>query len=420
MCEKKQISDDKVVKKQIADRLFLFFENNQPELIQDYSIITNQEFYSDCYKKVDDKAIINDLYSRTDIIILTSMSYERYALHYQYLSKSHSEKIVVFNIGLYPQLGDEPLSVIGYYYKWGNYNVLNIASARRGSHMFGGSNDIFRYVTYNRYLNPIVCISFGACFGMLNNINQIGDTIISDRLFPYFVTEANMEDSFFTSQNTIFRLSNSLSNRLKHEVIEKYLVSKEKLGFNVSLGNYITGDPFVNDGLDFDFNYIASHQIYASETEGYGMFKECRGWKYRIPCIIVKSIYEYGIEPDYSEYINKKRFIENIKKYSIALASVHSSIVLNILIEHEVFGDTIPKLIKKKLLPLRSEGEHVIKILKLKEIVDDVIKQKYHADDVSFYMSRHFVERLCEENVIKVIYEDQYHSDTGFVNIVGV
>lgn len=403
----------------IAAKLESFYSDNSAELIASYNKVNNHDALTTCYVQVDDESIIDDLCTKADIIILTTSSFERKALHYQFYSKNTSRKISVINIRLYPQLGEEPVVVHGYFFKWGNYNILHIESAEKEPYMFGGSNDIFRFVINNKYLTPTACISLGICKGTPNSVYHIGDTIISNRIYPYFVSQSGVKANYFTSDNDIFRLSYSISNQLKQKIFETGLVSKESLGFDVQMGNYVTGDYIIyrEDNQNY-FNFVSSHQISAISPEGYGMYKECRGWNCRIPCIIIKTMYEYAITPDLNKTSIDIRFIEKGGFYNSALASFHSAIVLEILLENDVFGKTIPKLIQQRLQPLRKEDIHVIKYEELEDIISCVLKDKYHSETYAFSLSNQMLERLREENVIGLIIDENDGSEMEYVSII--
>ena len=421
MYEELQHINQTEIDKVIADKIHSFYLDNYQELISSYNKLSNHDVLSDYYIQVDDESIINYLYVKTDLIVLTTSPFERNALHYQFISKETSDRISVFNIRLYPQLGDEQFSVRGYFFKWGNYNILNIESAEKSPYAFGGPTDIFRFVVDNKYLMPTACASLGICVGTPNTVYHIGDTIISSRIYPYFVSEPDVEANFFAGDNDIFRIAYSLSNQLKQNIFEKGLVSEESLGFNVQMGNFVTGDSSACGGMNQDyFNYVTSHQISAIATEGYGMFKECRGWKWRIPCIIIKAMYEYALKPDFSDYKDDKRFTDKVISYNAALASIHSAIVFNILLENEVFGKSIPKLIKQSLLPLRQEDMHVISCEDLEVIIRGVINRKFHSGIVTFSLSELIMERLNEENVISsLIIDGCSNLKVEYVRIIG-
>lgn len=409
------VNDDDEIGKKVADSLFSFYNRNKEEMLKDYNNLCKQDFFTERYEVIEDKTAIDILYTKTDIVVLTTYTFEQHALHYQYFSSSDSSKIKSFNIGLLPQL-ENPLYVRAYFFKWKGYNILNILSERKGSYGPGGSSDIFRFVVSNPLLLPIACISFGVCIGTIKSASCIGDTIISDRIFPYSENTGEQDEIFYMEDNSIFRIANSLRERLRHDFFDAFLLTKEHLGFDVIMGNYLTGESIITEK---DTTNITSQRIVAGEMESYGMFKECRGWIWRIPCMIVKSIYDWGISPDFEKYQQDKIFKHNIKSYCEALASVHSSIVLKIFVEKKLFGKTIPELVRQSLLPLRKSYQHVIDYPELNKVLNNTINQKFHSNSINIPISELLLQRLHEEDIIEIIHAIQSDKDTEYVRIVG-
>ena len=400
---------------QIVKNFYKFYLDNRPNLRSDYNTLTT---YSYSYELVEDDAIINTFYIKTDIVIITAGVFEQNAIHHYYSSINHKDNIRTFNITINPQSAD-PLVVRAFFFKWGNYHILNIVAATCGSYTIGGSADISRFVMDCPYLFPVACIAFGVCYGTRYTSSTIGDTILSESVYPYRVDKDHLKNPFETNDNAIFRLSNSLKDRLTHDIFDKFLLSKDVLGFNVIMGNYITGESVTSSNQYTDvYTNLVLHSVFAGEQIGYGMFKECRGWKYRIPCIIVKSIYDWGIETDLHNEHNDVEFQEKFKSYCKAFASVHSSIVLNKLIERKVFGKTLPELVKKELLQLRTQANHAIKYDVLEEILNNIMHQKYHSEELNIPLSDLLLNRLHEENIIEIIRTEQSNKETRYVRIV--
>ena len=91
----------------------------------------------------------------------------------------------------------------------------------------GGSADLVRYILNSNYCYPSAIISYGICFGNDYNVQKIGDTIIVDKLYPYFMSAKVEEKFFFVKDSNIFNIDPELETRIKH-LIGSGVLSKQK------------------------------------------------------------------------------------------------------------------------------------------------------------------------------------------------
>lgn len=140
-----------------------------------------------------------------------------------------------------------------------------------GSYSMGGSADLVRYVLRNRYCFPSAIISYGICFGNDYHKQKLGDTIIANKLYPYFMSVKAEEKYFIVKDTNIFDIDVQLDTKILF-LIGKGVLSENK---NIFYGNMVTGEAVIsNDIMKEIFIKAATNQpILGGEMEGYGLFK---------------------------------------------------------------------------------------------------------------------------------------------------
>ena len=186
-----------------------------------------------------------------------------------------------------------------YWFEWGNYKVLNIHANVTGSYTIGGAADIVRWVLANEYLLPTSIVSFGVCFGTKEADNEIGDVVISRKVYPYFIGVKADGKRLPVVDDNAFVINDKLDNKIRNLNNNNKL---NKFPFNVQFKNYITGEAVVSSKFYRDkFVSITTQEIIAGDMEGYGLFKECMSAPYNIPCMVIKSICDWGMEKNFNE-----------------------------------------------------------------------------------------------------------------------
>lgn len=168
-----------------------------------------------------------------------------------------------------------------------------------GSYTIGGCADLIRWVLSNKYLLPTAIVSLGICFGTQEKENKLGDVIIAKKVYPYFVGSKINNEELYVVDDNMFNMSYDLSNEIQ-SLIDNNQFSE--LIFNVDFENYMTGEAVISsEKARNKFNNITTQKIYAGDMEGYGLFRECNDNGCNIPCIIIKSICDWGIEKNFDE-----------------------------------------------------------------------------------------------------------------------
>lgn len=280
---------------ELRKKVFSAYVENRRECDAAYETAEDsnlEQIYSLCTVQQD----INSMLAKTDIIILTANKYERNILH-QKICHATGEKIKRFDITLNTPCERYNMTS-AYWFQWNSKACLHIHANTTGAYTIAGSADIVRWIRFNPYLFPRLVVSYGICFGTDENACKIGDVYISQKVYPYFIGAKIKGKTLNVVDDNVFEIDGNLINIL-HELRNNNVFND--LSFGVELGNYLTGEAVVSSlEARMAFNGITTQSTPVGDMEGYGLFKECAHRDFRIPCLIVKSICDWGAEKNFS------------------------------------------------------------------------------------------------------------------------
>lgn len=292
--------------KSTREIVFEFYAKHASSCDCSYETAEDKDIYK-LYSDVKNMWEKNTLFAKTSIIILTANKYERNILHQKVYGTSRN-KIQRIEIELFTAC-QRFKKAFAYWFEWNGYSVLNIHANVTGSYTIGGSADIVRWVFSNKYLFPMAIISFGICFGTMQNNSELGDVVISRKVYPYFIGAKINGERISVVDDNAFIITDNLDNRIRDLENSNRLNGFE---FKVKFKNYITGEAVVSSGIFRDkFVDITTQEIYAGDMEGYGLFKECSSYPYSVPCLIVKSICDWADEKNFNT--NDEEIISEFK-----------------------------------------------------------------------------------------------------------
>lgn len=296
----------------IQNDIFGFYAQNTIACDQAYAD-ANDDSLMNLYTPINEEKEINTLLAKTSIILLTANKYERNILHKRIRSLTN-QSITQFKINLLTAC-EKYNEAYAYSFEWNNNLFLHIHANVTGSYTIGGSADIIRWIRANDYLFPKLVISFGICFGTDSKNYKIGDVILSDKIYPYFIGAKINKDKNSGKENltvvddNAFRISGKMDNRIKNLKNNNLF---NQLPFQVDLKSYITGEAVVSSQRAREtFDEVTTQKTPVGEMEGYGVFKECNCPDFRIPCLVLKSICDWGIEKNFN--IEDEDIIQNFK-----------------------------------------------------------------------------------------------------------
>lgn len=285
-------------------------------------------------------------YPLISAVILTANKFECDTLNFIAYSKVEMDvKKRKDNIAIFE--GVDFCSPTAYLIKLKSTYILHLCAYETGSNTPGGSSDLVRYVTKNPQLQPTCIISFGICYGRNPAKQTIGDVIIPAKLYPWSIGQKIVDKEFKLKHDNFqlfledkfsaYSLYSSLRNYCNGDegktVHQELDIDKCKSSFSIKVtyGNMSTGEGVISSGDLKKVLEKATHieKEMGGEMEGYGVAKECIYYS-KIPCIILKSICDWGACKDIEEKL-KKDGVEhpyNLKDKLQAYASFCAGIVL--------------------------------------------------------------------------------------------
>lgn len=376
---------------EVKSNLICFYKLHEVECDQKYSDATSN---LNIYKDINDIPLINSFFIKTSIVILTANIFEKNILHLNAVHQK-KQKIVHCIVDSYdnPQ---RPLNINIYFFKIGEFQILHMEAKETGSYSMGGSADLIRFIMRNDYCFPSAIISYGICFGNDYRDQKIGDTIIAKKLYPYFMSAKVKEQYLFVKDTNIFDIDARLDAKIQ------YLIGKGKLSEKnrIFYGNMVTGEAVISNQIMKEiFIKAATNQpILGGEMEGYGLFKECQGFEQSIPCMIIKSICDWGA---YKNIDDEDISVDNLKDKLQAYAANKAYEVLCILLkkEHKVFDISIYEQIKQKILDPALRDEGIFHYGLLENMLQEYIKVPKIAKRINLFCDMILVE-LEREGVI--------------------
>lgn len=280
----------------IRDKVFSFYAKNRQRCDRNYMLAEDENIYK-IYDDVSSNTEKNSLFTRTSIVLLTANKYERNILHKRIhlLTKKNVKRIEIELL----TASDRFNKAYAYWFEWNDYSILHIHANMTGSYTIAGSADVTKWILSNKYLYPGIIISFGVCFGTNENKNELGDVIIAKKVYPYFIGAKLNGDDLHVVDDNVFAIDSDLYNKIKDLKNNNVF---NKLHFHVYFENYITGEAVVSSQNERDkYTNITTQEVYAGEMEGYGLFKECKSSKFNVPCMVLKSICDWGTDKNFNE-----------------------------------------------------------------------------------------------------------------------
>lgn len=380
--------------KEIKENIISFYEEHKQECDELYAKSIQ---YLSFYDEENSDSKLNSLFINTSVVILTANTFEKNLLHINAVEKSN-QSILHFNIKVLENK-QNPLCFNIYFFKINNYTIANIHANQTGSYTMGGSADIVRFVLKNNFCFPSVIVSYGICFGNEYNDKryQIGDTIIAKKLYPYFMSAKVQEDRFIVVDSNIFEIDASLNAKIKHYMDTNCFYDiKKNICKNVFFANMITGEAVISNAIikEIIIKAASNQIILGGEMEGYGLFKECQGYEFSVPCLLIKSICDWGAIKNF----NYKNI--NIKDCLQAYAANSACEVLFKLFDLGLFKNSIYDEIKKVCMDPEDKSRTLTKDMVEKYLIEEV-KKRNPLKSVQNSLVDCIIIELQKNNIIK-------------------
>lgn len=207
------------------------------------------------------------------VLIVTANENERDILHYRIARECKEPKItrIIYR------------NVAYFIFHWGAYKVAHVHQHEMGSDRNGGMRRTLEEVF--SIFRPNVVFSMGVAFGIDPTTQNIGDVLVSHKVFPY--SENKVRDNII------------LPDRSQDKVIDSWLDVRfvNTTGFleGVTYGSILSGGSVLSSDEDkarICRAYSKQDFVVGGEMEGSALFQLCAS--YDIPCAVIKGICDWG------------------------------------------------------------------------------------------------------------------------------
>lgn len=207
------------------------------------------------------------------VLIVTANENERDILHYRIAGDCNEPKItrIIYR------------NVAYFIFHWGAYKVAHVHQHEMGSDRNWGMRKTLEEVF--SIFRPNVVFSMGVSFGIDPTTQNIGDVLVSHKVFPY--SENKVRDDII------------LPDRSQDKVIDNWLDVRfvNTTGFleGVTYGSILSGGSVLSSEEDkarVCRAYSKQDFVIGGEMEGSALFQLCAS--YDIPCAVIKGICDWG------------------------------------------------------------------------------------------------------------------------------
>ncbi len=237
-----------------------------------YNYAITMKFFNKNYITLNDKHI-KDLLSKCKIMVITANKIERTVLHH---------KIIENGSNIMTRILCE--STAYYIFRWGKYWVAHIHQSQTGAGKDMGTSATISDAL--KFFTPNVIISLGVAFGIDHEAQNIGDVLVSKRLFPYSENKRD-EDEIKPDRTQDKTIDDWLHVRLENAI-----------GFleGVTYGGILSGGSVMSSFEEKDrvcLGYTKPDYIIGGEMEGNAVFQYTK--KLGIPGVVIKGICDWGV-----------------------------------------------------------------------------------------------------------------------------
>lgn len=257
-----------------------FYNEHESDIKKSYGFYLDYKthgFRVDSYKMLDEKCLKEKL-KNNPILILTANAVETGVLH-KWLKAEKEQSIEMVIHG----------SITYYFFRWQEYDVVNVWAGTTGSNTEGGSSWTLRKV-FEDY-TPRLVLSLGVAFGINPDEQKLGDVLVSKKIYSYDKGIKLTNNGLEIKNEHSFKINPWIGERLRQR---HDFMSKEDKRFETRYGSIVTGEAVVDDPRAKQAILKAvSKDIIGGEMEAYGMFGECQNKG--IPCVTIKGICDWGV-----------------------------------------------------------------------------------------------------------------------------
>lgn len=240
---------------------------------KNYQEAISTKFFDKHYELVDERELHN-LLSMCKVLLITANPIEKAMLHYCVTQGKEELRIrrIISETNAY------------FIFKWGRYWTAHIHQPQTGAFKNLGLNATLNEAL--RHFSPNVILSLGVAFGIDYQTQNIGDVIVSRKLYPY---SENKRDEHIIKPD-----------RSQDKVIDDWLdvrfVNANGFLDGVTYGGILSGGSVMSSFEEKDrvcVAYSKSDYVVGGEMEGSALFQISHSSG--IPCAVIKGICDWGV-----------------------------------------------------------------------------------------------------------------------------
>lgn len=231
----------------------------------------SETFFTEHYLSLDSEHL-NAMLSTCTIMIITANQIEKAMLHFE---------VAQFNKKIYRIINGQNAYFI---FRWGAYWVAHVHQGETGANKDMGANSTICDAL--AHFTPNIIISLGVAFGIDYTTQQIGDVLVSKRIFPYSENKLD-EDKLKPDRSQDKTIDSWLHVRLK---------SAAEFLDSVTYGDILTGGSVLSSFEEKDkicLGYTKADFVIGGEMEGNAVFQTAQ--RVGIPGVVIKGICDWGV-----------------------------------------------------------------------------------------------------------------------------
>ena len=400
----------------IINNVIEFVKSNRENLETNYSK-AKRSLRKNYIKNISYEEYINKLV-KVSIVILTANEFEENVLNYSaYIDQEDPINNPILEVDQKITFKNPKIEFNAYLLKINSYDVLHLHAKNTGSYTTGGSADLVRYVAENEYIHPTCIISFGVCFGHSYTEQNLGDTIIAEKLYPYFIG-VKLTDGALTVKSDEFILPLKESSKLLYDKLENLirngdLESNNLTGIegDVHVGNLITGEAVISDATYKKTFECAAHSInpLGGEMEGYGLGKECLF--YNIPCMLIKSICDWAVAKNIDNQVKEATMVSKSKDKIQSYTAYCAYTVLKKLFTEHIFEKSLYSKLKEHFINMCKSG--IGCYLPYSEIEEEILSHRFNSN--SKLVTPNYIKMFCGTLVNEGVWVEKCTTKKGYI-----
>lgn len=264
-----------------------------------YKEAISVEFVEEHYELLDESNL-NELLKNCRVMIITANQIEKAILHHCIINNSREKiKRVIYGTNAY------------FIFRWEKYQIAHIHQPQTGSY-----KDLGLHTTVCealKYFKPNVILSLGVAFGIDYETQNVGDVIVSKKIFPY---SANKRDE-----------ERIKPDRSQDKVVDDWLDVRLKNanGFldGVTYGGILSGESVMSSFSEKDkvcIAYSKNDYVVGGEMEGCALFQVSNSTG--IPCAVIKGICDWGVAKNDifpEDPVREEEFKDSLQAYAMSM-----------------------------------------------------------------------------------------------------